>query len=221
MTTPKIDLERDCELFVDFDTDFFDSQRDKILDRSGNGRHPEAKGGPTLGADGPDDFEAALFDGSDDLFTLSQPLEFSGGMTNFAVVRSSEDTGTVASNNRGGSGSGFRIDAGGGEVEYLHEQDDPAGGTTSQSVTAQFKNSVVGRFDGSKIACITDLDSEVASVDDRSSNDRSNLSIGALFGGTSQFYDGKIASFARWSRALNDDEVAYLNRLTEPRRARL
>jgi hypothetical protein len=226
MPNPTIDLQRDCELFVDFDTDYFNSQRNKILDRSGNGRNPEASGGPTLGAQGPDNFEAASFDGADDRFENDEPIAVQGSETLFVIVRPDSFTsgnlqfiaGNLNTSADTGAGLLFFED----KVEYdLRDgTNSPVPVSQSDTQAGQFFF-LTGRFDGTQIELFRDGDLVDSNSVTTKSVGTSNFKISRKPGTTTAELDGEIVTVAKWSRALSDAEIEYLNRLTEPRRAQL
>jgi hypothetical protein len=224
MPNPTIDLQRDCELFVDFDSDYFDSQRNKILDRSGNGRHPEASGGPTLGGNGPDNFEAASFDGSDDFFD-SNTTANANEQTVMALVSldaKNAQRSPIIAGDEGtfSTGFGLRQDDSDNISYFIFD----GGGSFIEIATPDYNVNefvfAVGVFDGSEIRLI--IDGDVKDSEPVTSYRQASRStkIGTN-GTTSSFLSGDIAFTARWSRVLNDAEIEYLNRLTEPRRAQL
>jgi hypothetical protein len=226
MPEPTIDLQRDCELWCDFDTDYFDSQRNKILDRSGNGRHPEASGGPTLGANGPDNFEAASFDGGDDLFRVSNP-DNPDGDNEIAFILSFRtddfDNGTqkfmsldgfsVILDNSGGGRTRFGIDDANGN--FVNTAGNISPNNNFQTVIAQLVN-------GNRLELYGDgtLDSTQQVSGPISVSNNADLTIGAQTNSTS-FSEFNVAFAAQYSRSLSDAEIEYLTRLTEPRRAQL
>jgi hypothetical protein len=227
MPNPTIDLQRDCELFVDFDTDYFDSQRDKILDRSGNGRHPEASGGPALGANGPDNFEAASFDGSDDFFETVKP-PVGDEITVFSIVRSQDG---ASSNNTLNVGSSklsqfpWSFEVISDRVEFA-VSDGTDNLNVSISANASGYRFAVGRAKSNDFISVSDkgANKSVRNINIPIAQNPKTLTIGArsdFKGGGSQFQQADIASVAYWSRVLSDAEVEYLFRLTEPRRAQL
>jgi hypothetical protein len=223
MPRPTIDLQRDCELFVDFDRDYFDSQRNKILDRSGNGRHPEASGGATLGVNGPDNFEAASFDGSDDFFVsnLGNDSPTGAGGAECTSVVLAKGTGTFI----GADEFDWTITAKNSNVEYQIETDQkdfsnlkiPIGQTGNEFST------YVQRWDGDVHTAFLNDTSKTAQLSGSSIRNAANVQ--EYFIGThdakNDLLSGQVAFAAHWERALSDTEIEYLNRLTEPRRAQL
>jgi hypothetical protein len=223
MPNPTIDLQRDCELFVDFDTDYFDSQRNKIVDRSGNGRNPEASGGATLGANGPDNFEAASFDGSDDFFDVDDRLNADQNQTVVALFKPVSNGNNEYILNALSGSNGYRFGLENGNFGMIIKDD------TGVSVSALVNNSVLNPNQFQFGASIVDDDSIRTvigrdTVADTTISGYSPATISASIGsdgGNGDFFGGAISFVARWSRALNDAEIEYLNRLTEPRRAQL
>jgi hypothetical protein len=224
MPNPTIDLQRDCELFVDFDTDYFDSQRNKILDRSGNGRNPEAFGGPTLGTNGPDNFEAASFDGSDDRFQsrqilTSDPLDSFSAFT-LALARPVGQRAVLWSQLR----PTFRLGTNGDRFE-LFVLEDGQGPANVSSVRPE-KNeffSVYLQYNSNQeqITSILNGGDEIITRSIKLGLDNEEYTIGSRSKFDDQPWNGNIAFHGFWSRTLSDAEIEYLNRLTEPRRAQL
>jgi hypothetical protein len=240
MPNPTIDLQRDCELFVDFDSDYFDSQRDKILDRSGNGRHPEASGGPTLGANGPDNFEAASFDGSDDKFSLNSfnetgkipvgekltasvlftvPSGSSGGTLIGARSRSDFEGWKVTIENNNSTLEVSTVFIDNGDLVSIVPNSPPLG-SVDEAILFQIK---INNDDGIiKELSNGDLIRETNySVDGPVIPDEDESILGSDATGSDGFFEGNVSFVTIHSRELNSAEDAELTRLTEPRRAQL
>jgi hypothetical protein len=220
MPNPSIDLQRDCELWCDFDTDYFNSQRNKILDRSGNGRNPEAIGGPTLGKNGPDNFEAASFDGNDDLF---KPPDFNtqfGGPNPFTIhalvstqafgndqiIELFDFVGIEADANGSYSLAGISPD-GNFIVDNLQNADE----------TGVFFD-ITYTYDGTTRRGFVD------GILNAENTTQVKTGSGCNFIGSNinpNRLDGRLSTIALWSRVLSGPEIEYLTRLTEPRRAQL
>jgi hypothetical protein len=234
MPNPTIDLQRDCELWCDFDTDYFDSQRNKILDRSGNGRNPEASGGPTLGANGPDNFEAASFDGSDDLFDTGYKNDFAITDDWSIFVNAKARSGATAASSAlllSGSFSGslgIQIDDSGRLEAGVRDKSNNSLITDSIFVETDEFFSAVARFDASQNKLTVRVDNGDVTSESLSGGFTDQLGSatwkignpGSVSGG-SKFFDGEMASCALWQRNLTDAEIDSLFRLTEPRRAQL
>jgi hypothetical protein len=221
MPNPTIDLQRDCELFVDFDSDYFDSQRNKILDRSGNGRHPEAQGGPTLGANGPDGFEAVSFDGSDDRFSLDNSTlagtESSGYTISFSINITQDVSGFPDIITAAQAGQP-RIETTPGEELQMFVADTTGGAQNSGRISfSGFGTfSAVMRPEG--FISLTLNGGETVETNDFGEDIEPVTGISDLNQDTVSM---EMSFFILHSRALNDAEIDYLNRLTEPRRAQL
>jgi hypothetical protein len=238
MPRPTIDLQRDCELWCDFDTDYFDSQRNKILDRSGNGRHPVAEGGPTLGVNGPDNFEAASFDGNDDKFVLEDNGTF--GITDkvslLITIKVPKAPFGAGAANKGliGKGNGGQLFGSSTEGIYLgiNRFDN-----TLQLVSAGSLGRTTHVIEGDKfvtVVCVVNATNGVQSISVGGENvsksvggiDSLSTDKGAAIGNIKSSAGNRevaadIAQAGIWSRVLSDAEIEYLNRLTEPRRAQL
>lgn len=217
-----IELLRDCELWVDFDTDYFDAQRNRIRDRSGNGRHPEASGGPTLGADGPDDFEAASFDGTDDSFEAPfQPVSKPGitvsvtfrpdtfnnefqrvcdaGYTDIFLDNGNEFIlAFLATSSTAATDSSVRIPIAEGEFVTVTQRYTQSGLNQITSSNGEFDQKDVGSDPAG---------SETFKVAESVKNNNNG--------------DITVSFVGFWSRALSDAEIEQLNRLTAARGATL
>jgi hypothetical protein len=212
---------RDCELWVDFDTDYVDSQRSTVKDRSGYGRHPVASGAPSFGANGPDSFQAVSGDGNDDILTTGEvenPIEKGQNdeatLAVLASVNALQDRQTIFSFRS----LGFGIETRSGFINF--RLFDGNGNFVSDNITEsteEFKlytikfdsGTVIGRdSDGNVAKQVTDVK-------------RSSGSYKILGRTGNDFLNGRIAFSAAWSRALADVEIDYLNQLTAARRAQL
>jgi hypothetical protein len=230
MPEPTIDLQRDCELFVDFDTDYFDSQRDKILDRSGNGRHPVASGGPTLGANGPDNFEAVSFDGSDDLFNSPGGFENAyesmldnGGFTitlQMKITQSSVSSFPRLLQYGQATGGPGRVETNGAKGLVLFVVDTTGAnvsvgvGDATEFTTYTFvhrPNKSIDSFKAGELQDSVDFPNDVSAF--------AGAGQATPLRGDKVSYD--MSNLVFHSRPLSDAEIEYLNRLTEPRRAQL
>lgn len=219
MTNQTINLSKGLEALYYLDPDYYDGQRGVIQDQSGYGRHASASGGPTIGVEGPNDFEATSFDGSDDRMDLNQTLDNSGEQTVAVLVDGDEGAifGAKSSND------GWLLSAGFGKVIYNLR--DEGGNDTkvqydlSAPIGLRF---FAGTYDG-EVMKIYDDDANVADTTALSSHSVAsvNAAVGATANGSDSTFDGKIIFAGKWSRTLSDSEIAYLNRLTAPRRAQI
>jgi hypothetical protein len=229
MVQPDIDLQRDCELWCDFDIDYFDSQRNKIRDRSGNGRNPAASGGPTLGANGPDSFEAASFDGSDDSFETPTISHDVSELTVHTIVTpevESKSSGIIYAatsefdfslryrdNNEFRADVTANIPGGGTDFQSINFSASPR---ESIRITHIFDNGIQKMFVNGELVGQNNLAGPT--IAPKNSSARIFI-IGS--NGSGKVFTGSITMVAEWSRVLNASEIEYLNRLTEPRRAQL
>jgi hypothetical protein len=230
MPNQTIDLSRDCEAWYDFDTDYFDSQRGIIQDRSGHGRHAQAKGGPTVGVNGPDSFEGARLDGTDDYF---KPTGFPDGVlksnefTVFALATRAEqsDDGDLLNQSRG-DGFRFRYRESAGEFRFAFYDGNGDYTAIKVPISESFgTHTFIAEHSASDVFRLTIDDkiratlSGVGYTPPLGGNE--SLYIGADYEGASRFVTGDIHAVGLWSRALSDAEREYLNRLTAPRRSQL
>jgi len=225
MPNQTIDLSRDCEAWYDFDTDYFDAQRGQIQDRSGYGRHAQANGGPTVGVEGPDSFEAARFDGSDDYFNTGHTFDQTGSsVTVHAVFNSNDRSKAQAIWDQSGSDSGILLRYRGinnNFISVVKNSSDNSLIRQSQGPENEWASATL-RYDGSTHSLFVNgnlIGTDTISVDQKS-NDTAHIGS-ASFAPPRDTFDGEIAFVGRWSRALSDAEREYLNRLTAPRRGQL
>jgi len=223
MTQRTINLYDGLEALYYFDPTYYDGTAGEIKDKSGNGRHAVASGGPTVGVEGPDDFEATSFDGTDDSFNFdaTKPVE----QTLFAVFKAtdanantSKDRGWVIGGQTSSSGSALGFNT----TEELTFQTSSINDTNIKAaIPAQQDRwyAVVGRFDGTNLSIVNqngEVGTNTQSADyQKFSGDR--LYIGkrnSSFG----WFGGQIAAAGKWSRALSDAEAQHLTNLTAPRR---
>lgn len=220
MTT--IDLSRDLEAWYELDSNYFDSQRNVIQDQSGYGRHPTASGGPTIGVEGPNDFEAASGDGTDNQFLA--PSSVTGDTFTLFIIVKFEADGT--NNEWVGSYDGFGIN--------YDESDDSIGWRDGIDGTSKrFGDSNVGGWN--RFTVTSEYDSGVDETTFRGYS-RENLDFNYTNSGSGKpdddirlmsqwtddkYLNGRLALFGYWSRILSDAEIGHLNRLTAPRRSQL
>lgn len=84
MTKPSIELRRGLEALFYMDERYWDGTKNELKDRSGKRNHASATGGPTVGVQGPREYDAAYFDGTDDLFSFADD-ETHSGLTEFSI----------------------------------------------------------------------------------------------------------------------------------------
>lgn len=206
-----INLRKDLEAMYYFGSEQFDSQRNILRDQSGYGRHAEANGGPTVGVEGPNDFEATSFDGSDDRF-IFPTLSFDDG-----------DDWTIAFFARGYNNVSNPVISDDGFANMISV-------TTHDEIDIEFDDNN-GRTHS--LADVTDLISVRVSGD--SYNVLNPVSVYQESGVNTKIkftqigeshnknrnFNGNIIFVGVWSRALSDAEIQYLNNLTAPVRSQL
>jgi len=228
MPEPTINLQKALELWVDFGTQYWDDQRNQIQDHSGYGRHATASGGPTIGVDGPDDFEATSFDGSDDNFDVGDPVAVSGPQTVATLVRyRSRGNQYWLGNDDGSSGWRIWVNAfdGRASVSFWDGNGDSVVLPTTgvRTPTDRFVWHIL-HWDGETLSFIWGDDARGGTfVENSTSVSTHTVGADAMQIGDSagSHLDGDCAIVGRWSRALSWSEMQYLNRLTAPRRANL
>jgi hypothetical protein len=225
MPEPTINLQKDLELWVDFDTTYYDGQRNRVQDRSGHGRHPAASGGPTFGQQGPNSFEAVSFDGVDDKFSYRSPTSFDFSVSTifclFKANNSDRGDGPLGVNQR------FV------EIDHANRAFVTYNDSSNTSIKYPDCGSVVGgngtqnewiyfilRRDlpNGLIQTLTEdgeLFDERTAAGTQATNDR--IVLGEGFDNLK----GEIAFFAFWERFLSSAEIQAVSRLTGPRRSQL
>jgi hypothetical protein len=216
MTQQSISILKDCELWCDFDSQYVDAQRGIVRDRSGHGRHPVAKGGPTFGQNGPDSFEAVSLDGVDDEFVTE----------NISVQEQTDISLVKIDGNQFGEITNWITTDGGGyvrwndnvqrfQVRLVNNSSSDTFQVNSQSGKNLGQFYLVGlRWDGSELQLI--IDGEVEDSIPLTDHDET---IGEPYVIGNSKLNGTIVFTGRWSRALSTAEIDYLNRLTAPRRS--
>lgn len=217
-----IDLSRDLELMYEFDSNYFDSQRNVIQDQSGYGRHAVASGGPTVGVEGPNDFEVASFDGTDDIFDPNYGLNVGNSFTFFAFYKNLQsEVANIFGDNSFKNGGVALFDAGGGSRLELAAQDD-SGTRVQQGLSQEIVNEwtpVVAGVDNGTLFVLTDSLKFSTETSLGSFTSNTTFKIGRRVGGN--YHRGSIAKFGHWSRRLSNAEIQYLFGLTAPRRSQL
>lgn len=220
-----INLTKDLEALYYFDEQNFDSQRNLLRDHSGYGRHATASGGPTVGVEGPNDFGATGFDGSDDQFVADSGLGGNKYEVSISWVRNIPEN-DIQNNDLGFFENGLVLNyrnVGSNVVLESTAQDGnddiklnpdwfsaPEPYTGWQSEHFVFGNGVWKWYVGNTLWQTRGMSGPLY--------DSSIINIGNK---SPEYFSGDIAFFGSWSRALADAEIAQLNRLTAPRRAQL
>lgn len=215
-----LDLQDGLEAWFSFDTFDTDSQRNRLLDRSGHGRHGDLSGGVTTAVESPIG-EAFSFDGSDDEAAATSVDVTDRTIAALLKVDTSAIGGTgreiFGDSNNGGwfvkpdsnvfalpetGGNNYLFDGNG----YGNFADD-----TWHFVVTTTESNGAARYivDGEVLELAPNqgsLDIEVP------------LRIGRGANGFSAF---DIAFFGAWSRVLSDAERDHIRRLTNRRVSRL
>jgi hypothetical protein len=218
MTQRTINLYDGLEALYYFDSDYFDGPTGEIKDKSGHGRHATANGGPTVGVNGPNDFEAANFsgDGSGDSF-VGEPVP-SDSYTLFILFRqesvNDDDRRNYIGNKVSNGGATLYYRGASNKLEGLHTESDGSNQRVAGfPIDANEWYYAYLVYDGTKSKLIVNgIVQDIRQVTYSSS--QSNLIIGKEMG-------GDIAIAGKWSRALSKSERDELDDLTAPRRAQL
>lgn len=207
MTNRTINLYDGLEALYYFDTDYWDGGANEISDVSGNERHATASGGPTVGANGPKDFEAASFDGTDDYFDPPNDMSVLG--QEFTVFAIHDFSGWIFDSDDGSGGYSLK-----GDSFAVRDDNSNNNAVTVSNAT----NVIVGRFDNGTLMCTNGDEKNVKKAGITASQTVQDATIGV--NNNFQFIsDGIISVYACWTRTLNDAEVDALTRLTAPRRS--
>jgi len=218
MTQQTINLYDGLEALYYFDEDYFDGTANEIKDKSGYGRHAQASGGPTVGVEGPDSFEAASFDGSDDYYSVPD-------MNTFAPT--DKYTVTIAFNGQSGplfhSRSERDVTFGLGNKANIEWFD--GNNTTTISTDTTIDNGlwqvVTFVVDGPSGIAKIFVDGELDVNESVTYNPVSISGSNTIGKKLSDHYSGQMSFLAVHGRVLSDAEVQQLTRLTAPRRAQL
>lgn len=219
-----LNLRDGLEAFYVFGSDNFNDQANHIRDLSGYGRHADASGNPSVGADSYRDFGATSFDGSDDLFNVPVAAEDDIRITTDITVH-------IKFIDRDVSNFSQYVGFDYGGVWYLYSnngtarfgQEDGSGGETNVGtpIEADRWNSVTAVRRPSEntieIRNGNDLSKSAYTAELTANKD---FKIGTRDASTG-FIDGSIAVIGIWSRVLSESEIEQLNRLTGPMEARL
>jgi hypothetical protein len=223
MSNPTIDLSKDLEAFYDFDTRYWDPQRNELKDQSGYARHTEAVGGPSIGVQSVDDWEAAAMDGIDDRFDCPTSLGVSGAQTLLMYIQNGPQGWPRELFDNIGTNDGTKV-----------IQDDPGdlfvriydGAGTQQEFQASAgipdETGLVGFiYDGSEVSVVRN--STVDTVGSLASNSpgTGNATIIGNDSGGNDAGEYNLIWFFRASRAINEAEFKYLTKSTSLRRAML
>lgn len=224
MPNQAIDLQRGLQVWYDFDPRYYDNQRGVLADKSGYGRTAVANGGPTVGVEGPDSFEATGFDGSDDTFTHPN-INISDGdeFTLVAKVHPASGEGHgIFNSGRGYTKAGLSLENVSGGLRPLYVTYDSNSTYTGPVIDADVWSTVGLSFRNQKIVMsVSQGDySETVSFDSADGDDTKLRleEIGTDAGGQG-YINGQMAVAAVWSRGLTIPEFGYLNNLTAPLRS--
>jgi len=222
MPEPTINLQKDLELWVDFDTTYYDGQRNRVQDRSGHGRHPAASGGPTFGQQGPNSFEAVSFDGVDDFFNTNTRLG-ADEQSVFAIVKpaAADLDGNQHEILDGSGNSGYTLGFNNKRIGWALEDGTNSTVGVGRSVSSGKWYSVAGIWDLKRIKLFVNgvmSDKKPLTTHNQGTVD---TIIGSNNVRSGSFINGEIATVARWHRVLSDAEIQALNNLTGPRRSQL
>jgi hypothetical protein len=228
MTQRTINLYDGLEALYYFDSDYFDGTTGELKDKSGHGRHATANGGPTVGVNGPNDFKAASFDGTDDFFGSS--FGFGTHHQEFTVAV------LVQYRELSNSAGIFNIDDDGTWLNYREAFDDWEWSVRDEDGTfkagnaninvAPYENTwevLTGGFDPiDSSSGEFFLKSHTTQNQNREELNRTLQQYSnSVQINQDRDYDGSIAFAALWTRVLTDAEREYIGNLTAPLRAQL
>lgn len=216
---PAINLQQGLEALYTFDSIDTDGQRNRLLDRSGHGRHGDLQGGVTTGVSSPVG-EAYSFDGSDDVVTAGSTTIDETGTFSVGVFFKAPSDGKgdlVGLGNRNQGGWFLRSDTVNSKI-FLETTTVQNGGFQSAETTAVGERwqAVTAVYDGGQFSVrnhtenatgtegIGDITS--ASVD---------LLVGKANGSSSEIYEGEIAHVALWGRPISGTEREHYSRMTD------
>jgi hypothetical protein len=225
MSEQTINLGKDLELWYEFSSRYFDSQRNRVQDHSGYNRNAIPSGGPGIGLSGFRSFETAEFDGTDDKFGTGYVNETtntsSPQFTVFGYVRPfttiGDRAGIIGAGEFGNSWS-MVYDGTNNTVEMAIRSDN-TGDTAIAQVNEGFDwFPAVAIVDVDEVRCYTPGKVDTVSYNHGTGFVSNETEVGAPNGVFSNFqpFDGRIASAGMWTRVLNDAEIEYMLRRTAP-----
>lgn len=223
MSKPTINLNDGLQCLYYFDEQNFDNQRNQIRDHSGYARHAEASGGPTIGVEGPNDFGATSFDGSDDYFQTEIVADDFTPTASLTFLSKQNVRGPDAGNAQihlttepGNNNDDWGILE--NKFNYGLVFDDYNGdpnlslGDPSEFAvyTLNFDSAGIRAYRNGQL------------VGERSTQLSVSTPSQALYvGDTGEPLDGSMSFVAVWNRTLNRGEIEHLASMTAPRRSQL
>lgn len=226
-----INLNKGLEALYYFDEQNFDNQTNQLQDYSGYGRHAVARGGPTVGVNGPDDFEAASFDGIDDYFSNNSVRAGQKEMTLTMLIKFDRANKQSPFSSDINIAPGIVLNTANGDLFGLRVWNNDGGRYDAEVEFFDRFNEyflLTHRFGAKPSQFDTFFDDQLkpeVSTGDIGDNELrvpfNELNIGAQNQQTSNPLSGEVAFTALWRRALSYAEIEQLNRMTAPRRAQL
>jgi hypothetical protein len=167
---------------------------------------------------GPDNFEAASFDGNDDKFSLSDRFDIPDGepWSIFTIAKPVDGFNRVPVVSQGNEPT-LRYVTDTNKIEFL-ENDFDTVGVNIRPIGGEF-NTLVFSCDGATFNVFLNGEFEGSTPSISTTKLRINH-IGAR-ADSGVFGNIDMATIGVWNREFNDAEIEYLDRLTEPRRAQL
>lgn len=217
MTERAINLYDGLEALYYFDSSYFDGTANEVKDKSGYNKHAQARGAPTIGVSGPQSFEAASFDGSDDGFET----DFFKPESEFTItirykISQHKDFNRLWDN--GGSVNFYLTNEGGLRIFIWDDADtryQMSGGIID---TGKWYNSTL-LWDGADVHLYVnnELISTIDGFGDTVQETNQVVFLG-MNSNISNYLNGSMVYSGWWSRALNYSELTFLNNMTSPRR---
>jgi hypothetical protein len=226
MTT--INLRDGLEALYYFGENDFDPQRNQLQDHSGYGRHATANGSPTVGVNGPNDFEAANFSGgnSGDYFAVPSGFIDVDDFSISCLIKaplSADGSGTSILNtdNVDSDHLQLRYTANGSIKFGIGESGVKFDVTSTQGYHDDEYHTITAVREGNEIRLY--IDSNLVNSNSNSnigSVSNNNPYIGAKRDGSKNF-SGEMAFVMYHTRAVSYSEIERINDLTAPRRSQL
>jgi len=224
MTQRTINLYDGLEALYYMDPTYFDGTAGEIKDKSGHGRHAQASGGPTVGVEGPDSFEATSFDGTDDYFdsvtissdywdeiTIATLFKMNEAKSIDTAIFGLRYTARIVNNSNGEY-----------EARVRDSNGDNVGTDMDDTIVNDYLLGIL-RYDGETVKTNLNGKTNVNSAPTGFENSKDRLIRvgGPNLGSSSGNLNGNIVFSGIWNREITDAEIEHLNRLTAPRRAQL
>lgn len=232
MTQP-INLSRGLEAWYDLGSAYYDSQQNRMQDKSGYGLQVEAEGGPTVGVAGPGEFEATQMDDVDDQFVADDFIVGDSTLSFFTLLKIDavdDDSIPAIFGNDGLTGNGVvlyisnaddSIGEGSFELRYYNDGEHNGARSATQTPITDQWIPVVGSVTDNEVRLEAFDEVVTTSKEVPWGTPDENMSLNNWYSGAARHTEQTMAVSAFWSRELNIPEREYLKNITGPQRSML